>query len=89
MPQFTPKPPLYEARQFVGGDDNALDIQGWLQTQDVNSKRVINDVPEGEEQTESIRFGTQTINSGQWLMLKDGAFVVLEATDLYTLYSQQ
>lgn len=83
MPNFTPKPPVYEAREFAGGAASALDIQGWLLAQNIDSQRV-----NPNTETEKITFGSQTISVGQWLIFKDDAFVVMKASDFYKQYAR-
>lgn len=79
MPNFTPKPPVYEARMFTGGVDGAMEIQGWMLANNVQSEHIAAVGSEGDENfvSEHILYVGDTsrpedmsavLNVGEWLM---------------------
>lgn len=83
MPRFIATPPVYEAREFSGGSVSALDIQGWLLANGIES----NHVGDGQE-NEKIVSHVANVEKGQWLMFDGTNWSVISASELYRNYTQ-
>lgn len=92
MPRFIAKPPVYEARQYVGDAVSTVEIQGWLLGSNIESEHfeAVGNEGEADYVPARIEFGDEIVEAGEWLMrLPSGTeFQVMSASELYTQYTQ-
>lgn len=91
MPQFTAKPPVFEGRQYEGGEENTTQILGWLLANDMDASHYDAVGVEGDENFVAEHFvieGQDVLASGQWLLLLPAAYQILDASELYKNYTQ-